>query len=80
MFTPMCTILPHFPPPSSYVPWKLLGAHVHKTTYGPLIDTALFVMFLIWANLLLRPFFHSSTFLGPNSSPFARAVSGLKKS
>jgi len=42
-FTALCTILP----------WMLLGAHVHKTTYGPLFDTALYVMFLIWTNPLL---------------------------
>jgi hypothetical protein len=46
-------------------PWKLAtiqlynmlkppeGAHVHKTTYGPLIDTHLYVMFLMRANPLL---------------------------
>ncbi len=27
--------------------------HVHKTTYGPLIDTALYVMLLMRANPLL---------------------------
>jgi hypothetical protein len=29
-----------------------LEAHVHKTTYGPLIDTALYVMRLVRANAL----------------------------
>ena len=63
--TALCTILLHcvqsyrtltiLLPPTSYGPWKLLGAHVHKTTYGPPIDTALYVMFLIWANPLLGP-------------------------
>jgi hypothetical protein len=45
-------------------PWKLTtiplykplnspqGAHAQKTTYGPLIDTALYVMLLMRANLL----------------------------
>ena len=43
------------PPQTSYGPWKILGAHVHKTTYGSWIDTALYVMFLIWANPLQGP-------------------------
>ena len=30
-----------------------MRAHVHKTTYGPLIDTALYVMLLMRANPLL---------------------------
>jgi hypothetical protein len=30
-----------------------VGAHVHKTTYGPLIDTALYIMLLMRANPLL---------------------------
>ncbi len=46
-------------------PWKLAkiplrnplmspsGAHVHKTTFVPLIVTALYVMLLMWANPLL---------------------------
>jgi hypothetical protein len=36
--------------------WSLelpFGAHVHKITNGPLIDTALYVMFLMQANPLL---------------------------
>ena len=49
------TALPPSRPPTSYGPWKLLGAQVHKTIYGPLIDTALYVMFLNWANLFLVP-------------------------
>ncbi len=32
---------------------NLLEAHVHKTTYGPVIDTALFVMLLMRENPLL---------------------------
>ena len=47
------------------------ASHVHKITYGPLIDTALFVMCLMGANPLLRPLeglghesldFHGPTF------------------
>ncbi len=61
-----------------------LTAHVHKTTYGPLIDTALYVMHLMQANPLLGqvgggwaleilPFF-GSKWHSPNSSlPFHRA-------
>jgi len=30
-------------------------SHVHKITYGPLIDTALYVMCLMGANPLLGP-------------------------
>ena len=30
-------------------------SHVHKITYGPLIDPALYVMCLMGANPLLRP-------------------------
>jgi hypothetical protein len=30
-----------------------MGAHVHKTTYRPLIDMALHVMLFMWANPLL---------------------------
>jgi hypothetical protein len=45
--------LPHwalsFPPNPSYGPLT----HVNKTTYGPLIDTALYVMILMRANPLL---------------------------
>ena len=37
-----------------YEPWKLLGAHVHKTIYGPLIDTA------SYAELGTRSFFPGS--------------------
>ena len=63
--------------------WKLLEAHVYKTTYGPLIDTVLYVMFFIWANPLLGHWkgwaMKVSTFLGPNNFRFARAVSGPKK-
>ncbi len=29
-----------------------MGAHVHKTTYGPLVDTALYLLLLMRANLL----------------------------
>jgi hypothetical protein len=31
-----------------------MGAHVHKTTYGPLIDRTLYARLLMPANLLLR--------------------------
>jgi hypothetical protein len=31
-----------------------MGAHVHKTTYGPLIDRTLYARLLMRANLLLR--------------------------
>ena len=85
--TTLCTILPH---------WGLEGggmgpetAHVHKITYGPLIDTALYVICLMVANPLLWPLeglghwkvwaMKVSTFLGLNNSRFARAVSGPKK-
>ncbi len=46
-------------------PWKLAtiqlydpfkppkGAHVHKTTYEPLIDTDLYLVLLMWANPFL---------------------------
>jgi hypothetical protein len=46
-------------------PWKLamkslynplkspVGAHLHKTTYGPQMDKALYIMLLMWANPLL---------------------------
>jgi len=34
------------------LPWAL-EANVNKTTYGPLIDKALYVMLLMWANPLL---------------------------
>ncbi len=77
-------------------PWKLatiplynllkppVGAHVHKTTYGPLIYTALYVMLLMQANPLLGKVgggwaLEISTILGPkwhfpdNSMPCHRA-------
>ena len=44
-------------------------SHAHKITYGPLIDTALYGMFSIWANPLQGPlegFGHESRdFFGP---------------
>ena len=63
----LCTILPH---------WGLEGggvgpetSHVHKITYGPLIDAALYVMILTWTNPLLRPLeglgHESLNFFGP---------------
>ena len=58
--TALCTILPHCV--QSY-------RTVHKITYGPLIDTALYVMCLMGANLLLRPLeglgHESLDFFGP---------------
>jgi hypothetical protein len=61
--------LPHwalsFPPNPSYGPLT----HVNKTTYGPLIDTALYVIILMRANPLLGQVeggcaLEISTFLG----------------
>ena len=44
-------------------------SHVHKITYGPLIDTALYVMCLMGANPLLGPLeglgHESLNFFGP---------------
>jgi hypothetical protein len=47
-----------------------LEAHVHKITYGPLIDTALYIMLLIQANPLIGQVgrgcaLEISTFFGP---------------
>jgi hypothetical protein len=47
-----------------------VGAHVHKTTYGPLIDTALYVMLLMRENPFLWQVggcwaLEISTFFGP---------------
>jgi hypothetical protein len=42
--------LPHCAPSLS----PSLEAHVHKTTWGPLIDTDLYVMLLMRANPLLE--------------------------
>jgi hypothetical protein len=47
-----------------------LEAHVHKTTYGPLIDMALYVMLLMRENPLLGQVgggwtLEISSFLGP---------------
>ena len=62
-FTALCTILPH---------WGLEGpetSHVHKITFGPLIDTALYVMCLMGTNPLLGPLeglgHESLDFFGP---------------
>jgi hypothetical protein len=60
-----------------------MGAHVHKITYEPLIDTALYVMLLMQANPLLGQVgggwaLEISTFSGPKwnshdgSMPFHR--------
>ncbi len=51
----------------------VLEAHVHKTTYGPLIDTALYIMLLMRANPLLGQVgggwaLEISSFVGPNGS------------
>jgi hypothetical protein len=56
-----------------------VGAHVHKTAYGFLIDMALYVMLLMWANSLLGQVggvwaLEISTFLGPK---FHRAQKSL---
>jgi hypothetical protein len=49
-----CTVLWKLATIQLYNPLKPLeGAHVHKTTHGPLIDTHLYVMLLMRANLLL---------------------------
>jgi hypothetical protein len=47
-----------------------MGANVHKTTYGPLINTALYVLLLMWTNPLLGQVGEGwaveiLTFLGP---------------
>jgi hypothetical protein len=31
-----------------------MGANEHKTTYGPLINTAFYVLLFMWANPLLE--------------------------
>ncbi len=67
-------------------PWEFV--YIHKTTYGPLIHTALYVILLMWANLLLGQVgevwvLEISTFLGPkwhspdSSIPFHRAQKSL---
>jgi hypothetical protein len=61
-----------------------VGAHVHKTTYGPLVDTALYLILLMRANPLQGQggggwSLEIWTFLGPKwqspngSMPFHRA-------
>jgi hypothetical protein len=48
-----CVSLLHWMSLSHKAELWALEAHVHKTTYGPLIDTALYVMLLMRANPLL---------------------------
>ncbi len=52
-----------------------LEANVHKTTYGPVMDTALYVMLLMRANLLLEQVgggwaLEILTLLAPNGTRF----------
>ncbi len=82
-----CTFLPAFSLgpslwPKAFGPGSCLqyqftvGAHVHNITYVPLIDTALYIMFLMRTNPLLGKVgrgwaLEISTFWGPNVTWFA---------
>jgi hypothetical protein len=53
--------------------WLHMGPHVRKITYGPLIDTVLYVMFMMRANPLLEKVgggwaLEILTFLAPNGT------------
>jgi hypothetical protein len=66
-----CTVLAH----SSKAELWALEAHVHKIAYGPLIDTALYVMLLMQANPL--PYLGKWEGVGPGNLDFFGAQMAL---
>ena len=59
-------------------------SHVHKITYGPLIDTALYVMCLMGANPLIEPLeglcHESLNFFGPKQVSLGSSCFRAQKS
>ncbi len=70
-------IEPRPPAPDAGTLTNRLETHVHKSTYGPLIYTARYIMVLMRASTYLGVFEglgpEFSTFLGQNGTRFARS-------